>query len=77
MANITGGGLHNIARINSSFNYELNHLPNISEIPEEFEIIARSSLSKDELYKTFNMGMGMVICTDKPSKLSLRLTRSW
>lgn len=66
LANITGGGIHNIARINPRFGYEISKLPTLNELPQEMQIIVdRSSLSKEELYKTFNMGIGMAIITDR------------
>jgi phosphoribosylformylglycinamidine cyclo-ligase len=62
MANITGGGLHNIARMNKSFDYNIEYLPGPSEISEVIsEVTSRSNLSKEELYKTFNMGIGFTI----------------
>lgn len=67
VANITGGGLHNIPRINPNMGYHINNLPTYSEIPPEIATIAtRSGLPKEELYKTFNMGIGMVVVTSRP-----------
>ncbi len=71
MAHITGGGLTNIARINKDMDYNINYLPDVDQMPAVFyEIAKRSGLSHLELYKTFNMGIGMVIITDKPNELS-------
>ena len=68
VANITGGGVHNIPRMNQDFGYHLTNLP--MEIPEEIKILAeRSGLDKAELYKTFNMGIGMAIVTDRPDEV--------
>lgn len=68
IANITGGGIHNIARINKDFGYKITNTPKGSLLPEEIGIISdRSGLSKCELYKTFNMGIGMVLVTDRPN----------
>lgn len=70
VANITGGGIHNIARINKDYGYKLSNLPKNELLPEEILIIAkRSGLDNDELYKTFNMGIGMAVVTDKPDKV--------
>lgn len=64
LAHITGGGIHNISRLNKKFNYHIDNLPPFSEIPSIFETLAsRSKLSKEELYKTFNMGIGFTIIT--------------
>lgn len=62
IANITGGGLWNIPRMSDQFDYHLDYLPEYDEIPEEFKIICeRSKATKEELYKTFNMGLGIVL----------------
>lgn len=62
IANITGGGMWNIPRISDQFDYILDALPDYSEIPEEIEIVCkRTNASKEELYKTFNMGIGLAI----------------
>ena len=70
LANITGGGIHNIARINPDFGYKMTNVPKNELIPEEISIISeRSGLTNDELYKTFNMGIGMAVVTDKPDQV--------
>lgn len=62
MANITGGGVENISRMNPSFKYQVETPPKIDTLPRFMqEIIKRSNLSDKELYRTFNMGMGMVL----------------
>lgn len=64
LAHITGGGIDNIARVNQAFDYDIEPL---ETIPEILRIIAeRSKLDKLALHRTFNMGMGFVIITDKP-----------
>lgn len=69
-AHITGGGLTNIARNNKNMDYEINFLPGDDEISPLFGVLEkRSGLSKKELYKTFNMGMGLVFTTDQPEKV--------
>ncbi|HXH75125.1 MAG TPA: phosphoribosylformylglycinamidine cyclo-ligase [Bacteriovoracaceae bacterium] len=67
IANITGSGMLNIPRINESFDYELSYLP--KDIPWAMtEVMQRTGLSREELSHTFNMGIGMVIATDKPDE---------
>jgi phosphoribosylformylglycinamidine cyclo-ligase len=74
VANITGGGLHNIPRINPDMGYDITLLPEYQDIPEEIGILAkRSELSKQELYKTFNMGIGMVVATNDPQAVEAAL----
>jgi phosphoribosylformylglycinamidine cyclo-ligase len=71
IANITGGGIHNICRMNSKFKYDLDNLPKLSELPKSMQtIIQRSNLEKEQLYKTFNMGLGMVLAVKDAKKIS-------
>ena len=58
MAHITGGGLNNIKRINENFGYKITNLPTMPDFMNE--VIESANLPKDELYKTFNMGIGFV-----------------
>ena len=59
IAHITGGGLDNISRINDNFQYVIdNPLP----VPSVFDWLQRKGEVEDsEMYRTFNMGMGMMI----------------
>ena len=76
MAHITGGGLENIPRINEGFNYVIDNLPEINEIPAVFgEMVKRSGLSGAELYRTFNMGMGFVLATGEAEKVAAHLNK--
>ena len=63
IAHITGGGLDNISRINDNFQYVLdNPLP----VPSVFDWLQEKGDVEDgEMYRTFNMGMGMIIIVDK------------
>jgi len=63
IAHITGGGLDNISRINYNFKYVIdNPLP----VPSIFDWLQEKGNIKDkEMYRTFNMGMGMVIVVSK------------
>jgi phosphoribosylformylglycinamidine cyclo-ligase len=62
LAHITGGGLENIPRINEKLGYELTHLPDDSFRPGFMsEIASRATMSKKDLFETFNMGVGMVL----------------
>ena len=63
IAHITGGGLDNISRINNGFQYVIdNPLP----IPPVFDWLQkRGEIETKEMYRTFNMGMGMIIIVDK------------
>ena len=63
IAHITGGGLDNISRINDKFQYVIdNPLP----VPSVFDWLQqRGDIEAREMYRTFNMGMGMIIIVDK------------
>jgi len=64
MAHITGGGLMNLRRI-TEYGFEFNDpLP----VPPVFSWLQKlGDIDDKEMYKTFNMGMGYVIITDKES----------
>ena len=69
LAHITGSGLENIPRMNDALHYRIDRLPDVSEIPRCMgEFFYRSGLSPADLGKTFNMGMGLVIATDRPKE---------
>ena len=75
LANITGGGVENIERMNPQLKYRLDKVPAISELPKAMQtIIERSGLQESELYKTFNMGMGMVVATQDAEQLITALS---
>ena len=63
IAHITGGGLDNISRINDNFQYVIdNPLP----VPSVFDWLQeRGDVEDGEMYRTFNMGMGMIIIVDE------------
>ena len=63
IAHITGGGLDNISRINDNYQYVIDNplpvLPVFDWLQEKGEI------EDKEMYRTFNMGMGMIIIVNK------------
>lgn len=64
LANITGSGFLNIPRMNEAFDYEVSQT---AELPAFMQTVcAMSGLSELELHKTFNMGVGFVVATDRP-----------
>ena len=74
VAHITGGGFHNIPRMNEKLGYEITHLPDDNFRSGAMnEIIKRSKLSTEKLYETFNMGVGLVIACEDPKKLMQEL----
>jgi phosphoribosylformylglycinamidine cyclo-ligase len=64
MCHITGGGLLNFTRL-SRFGFSIeNPLP----VPEIFEWIGKAgNISRDEMYRTFNMGMGYAFIAPEES----------
>ena len=59
LAHVTGGGLENLPRMNPSFRYVVdNPLP----VPPAFDWLQRKGdIAPAEMYRTFNMGLGMVV----------------
>ena len=59
IAHITGGGLNNIPRMNNKFRYVIDKpLP----VQDVFEWLQKTGdIETKEMYRTFNMGMGMII----------------
>ena len=67
LAHITGGGLLNIARLNTQCDYVVDAFPSLDQVAPIFkELVSRSQLSDAELFKTFNMGVGMCVITPDP-----------
>jgi len=59
MANITGGGLRNIPRINRDYRYVIEDPLDPQPI---FEFLQREgNVADEEMYQTFNMGMGFAM----------------
>lgn len=76
LAHITGGGFHNIPRMNEDLGYEITNLPKDEFRPAFMnEIVRRSGMNKDKSYETFNMGVGLVIACDDESKLKAELDK--
>lgn len=62
LANITGGGLDNLLRI-TKHGFLIDNLPEPQEI---FKIIQKEGkISDEEMYRTFNMGVGFCIVVDE------------
>ncbi len=65
MAHITGGGfVENIPRMFRQ-NLRIVIEKNSYKIPEIFEYLMDLGVSEEEMYKTFNMGIGLVLAVDK------------
>lgn len=69
LANITGGGLGNLYRV-CKHGIEINSLP---EEPEIFKVIKElGKISDEEMYKTFNMGIGFCIIASESEEDKIR-----
>jgi len=58
IAHITGGGFSKLMRLNPDVGYHLESMPKPKPI---FEELAKEVASTTEMYKTFNMGVGMAL----------------
>lgn len=66
MAHMTGGGIDNIPRMSESFDYELKSWPSLDDVAPVIKTIsARVDLNREELFRTFNMGVGMTLMVKK------------
>ncbi|PZM82416.1 MAG: phosphoribosylformylglycinamidine cyclo-ligase [Candidatus Melainabacteria bacterium] len=68
VTHITGGGWRNMLRLSKNAGYKLHSL---LPVPEIFEHLGRN-IEPDEMYKTFNMGMGMTITTDGDADMIIK-----
>ncbi|MDR2600380.1 MAG: phosphoribosylformylglycinamidine cyclo-ligase [Oscillospiraceae bacterium] len=67
IANITGGGwIENIPRMFATYSLKAVVSKNVVPIPEIFNLIQEwGNVDEYEMYKTFNMGVGMVLCVSE------------
>lgn len=71
-AHMTGGGIENIPRMSEKFDYEISFWPSVEEIAPVFKtILQRVDLSMEELFRTFNMGVGFTILVKKEQASSV------
>ncbi len=59
LANITGGGLLNLLRLNRRIGFKITNWPKIPWIFREIQKVGR--ISEQEMFRTFNMGIGFCI----------------
>lgn len=72
-AHMTGGGIDNIPRMSGEFDYEVNAWPAMKEIAPSFaKVIARLEARDESLFKTFNMGLGLVLLVKKDQAQAVR-----
>jgi phosphoribosylformylglycinamidine cyclo-ligase len=59
LAHITGGSFTKLARLNKGVRYVLNNLPSVDGIFKQIQIDGRIDI--EEMYRTFNMGIGFCL----------------
>ena len=62
IAHITGGGYSKLTRLNKNVGFELNNMPKLTPL---YEAMMEKVKDVVEMYKTFNMGIGMCIMVPK------------
>ncbi|MDT7963152.1 phosphoribosylformylglycinamidine cyclo-ligase [Clostridium perfringens] len=66
MANVTGGGFYeNLPRMLSKEGLSIVINKNSYEIPEIFKKLMELGVKEEEMYNTFNMGIGFVLCVEE------------
>lgn len=61
-AHMTGGGVDNIPRMSEKFNYKITSWPSLEEVAPVFKsILQRVDIPQEELFRTFNMGVGLTL----------------
>ncbi|EOU1651825.1 phosphoribosylformylglycinamidine cyclo-ligase [Clostridium perfringens] len=66
MAHVTGGGFYeNLPRMLSKEGLSILINKNSYEIPEIFKKLMELGVKEEEMYNTFNMGIGFVLCVEE------------
>ncbi|MDU7954585.1 MAG: phosphoribosylformylglycinamidine cyclo-ligase, partial [Clostridium perfringens] len=66
MAHVTGGGFYeNLPRMLSEEGLSIVINKNSYEIPEIFKKLMELGVQEEEIYNTFNMGIGFVLCVEE------------
>lgn len=72
LSHVTGGGYQNLPRWSDSFDVIINNGPTFKELPKIMQIcLEKLSLTSEEAYSTFNMGIGLGIVCKKEKADSL------
>lgn len=66
MANITGGGMRNLSRIDPGKRYVIDDMLPVHPVFRLVQVLGR--VDEREMYQTFNMGLGMAMIIDRESK---------
>lgn len=72
-AHMTGGGIDNIPRLSSQFDYEIKAWPRMSEIAPCFtKVLSRIEVRDESLFRTFNMGVGLTLLVKRDLARSIK-----
>jgi phosphoribosylformylglycinamidine cyclo-ligase len=63
LANITGGSFTKLPRLNRKVRYTLDRLPRVTGIFKQIQV--DGNIDVEEMYKTFNMGIGFCVIAPK------------
>jgi phosphoribosylformylglycinamidine cyclo-ligase len=63
LANITGGSFTKLPRLNRKVRYTLDRLPGVTGIFKQIQV--DGNIDVEEMYKTFNMGIGFCVIAPK------------
>lgn len=71
-AHMTGGGVDNIPRMSERFDYAIHSWPSTEEVAPVFKpILERVEIPRDELFRTFNMGVGLTLVVKRETAESV------
>ncbi|MCP4914053.1 MAG: phosphoribosylformylglycinamidine cyclo-ligase [Oligoflexia bacterium] len=71
VSHITGGGIDNISRMNKNFDYQYHPLDKKYWVNGYADITRDMPIDELEMYKTFNMGVGLVFCVSSKDRLKI------
>ena len=66
LAHMTGGGLKNLLRLNKNIGFEITDWPEVPEILKKIQ--EKGNVSEQEMYQTFNMGIGFCVVVPETEK---------
>jgi phosphoribosylformylglycinamidine cyclo-ligase len=76
VAHITGGSFTKLARLNTRVTYELEELPEPTGIFKQIQADGRIEMK--EMYRTFNMGIGLcIVCPKSASDGIVRIFKKF
>ncbi len=74
LAHITGGAFTKLQRLNTRVGFKIDHMPQIPSIIKA--VMEHGKISLDEMYRTFNMGVGFCVIAPVESSIAIKKTFS-